>query len=375
MLYFKNGIKLLIILLITFFFGLVFLEIYASINNHKFPSYSWQSENIMDHKIKNCKKKTSNIIGVFGDSAVEYHGENSSNIVQQLDKKFKNYSLCNFGIAGTEPTVYINRFLFALENDIVFDKAIFYFYEGNDFSSFRHFRNTKDFKNTSIGSVKGILEYNSQLTLDRKLSFIKKFVKSTYAINIVYRELFKKYFLTNRINDKFVKKIYDRGGRYYEVPIKNAIERMKSTPDEVKRKFSSDLFNVNVYKLALRNPNYYSEIHRPELEDYKVQKKIAFHHLDFINSLCKENSIDCKFIIVPCPVFLFDQSKEIWQNTYRFNYYPEYGASSIVSDLEFKYNNFFYPDGVLEQKDYIYADMHLTGEGNRKLAEFTYEKF
>ena len=379
MLFFKKFINLIIILFVTFFFILVFLETYASINKNKFPSYNWQTNNVMEVKVKNCKKKQSKIIGVFGDSAVEYHGENPSNIVKQLEKKFNNHSLCNFGISGNEPTVYINRFLFALENNIKFDKAIFYFYEGNDFSSFRYFRDSKDFDNVKIGYIKGIFNYNSVNVSDRKLSTFKKFIKSTYSINIIYREVFKKYFFSilsnTRINEKFVKKIYDKGAQHLEVPLEDAIQRMKSTPTEVKKALSSDMININLYKLALRNPNYYFENHDPNNEDFIIQKKIAFHHIDFINSLCQKNKIDCKFIVVPSPVFLFKDSKEFWKNNFRFNYYPNFGPSSIVRTLSSKYNNFHYPEGVLEYNDYIYADLHLTGKGNKKLANFTYKRF
>ena len=373
MLFFKKVKDLIIILLITFFFILIFLEIYASINTDKFPSYSWQTNNIMKDKVINCKKNNSKKIAVFGDSAVEYHGENSSNIVQQLSKKFTNHSLCNFGISGNEITVYINRFLYTLEEDLKFDKAIFFFYEGNDFSSFRYFRKTKDFKNTKIGYVNGIFNYNNQETNDRKLSPLKIFVKSSYSLNIIYREIVKKYFFKNKINEDFVKKIYSKKS-YFEVPIESALTRMKNTQTDLKKKFSADLINKNLYKLALRNPNYYFEIHRPNFEDFQIQKKIAFRHLDFINSLCKKNEIDCKFIVVPSPNFLFKESKETWKNVYRFNYYPEYGPSNIVSFLKSKYENFYYPKGVLEYKDYIKADLHLTGTGNSKLANFTYEK-
>ena len=378
MLFFKKIINFIIFLFITFFFILFFLEIFASINKDKFPSYSWQIDNIMEEKVNNCKKKPAKLIGVFGDSAVEYHGVNSSNIVKQLEKKFTNHSLCNFGISGNEPTVYINRFLFALENNAKFDKAIFYFYEGNDFSSFRYFRNIRDFDNRKIGNANGIFNYNTNDLVERELSFFKKIVKSTYSLNIIYREIFKKYYITffpdSRINEKFVIKIYDNN-KYYEVPIKDAIQRMMDTPVKIKKKLSSDSINFNIYKLALRNPNYYFEIHKPSVNDFLIQKKIAFNHIDFINFLCQKNKIDCKFMVVPAPIFLFNESKELWKNNFRFNYYPEFGPSNIVSALSSKYNNFHYPEDIFEYKDYIYSDMHLTGKGNNKLANFTYKQF
>jgi hypothetical protein len=379
MLSFKKLLNFVIFLFFTFFFILIFLEIFAWTNPGKFPSYSWQNNNIMQEKVDICKKKSSKLIGVFGDSAVEYHGENSSNIVKQLEKKFNKHSFCNFGISGNEPTVYINRFLFALENKIKFDKVIFYFYEGNDFSTFRFFRNEKNFNNINIGNVKGLFNYNSHNVNNRELSLFRKIIKSTYSLNIIYREIFKKYYFSifpnNRINEKFVKNIYKKKNNYLEVQIEDAIQRMRNTPPEVKKLISSDIININIYKLALRNPNYYFEIHKPSTEDFLIQKKIAFNHIDFINLLCQKNKIDCEFMVIPAPIFLFNESKELWKNNFRFNYYPELGPSNIVRTLRSKYNNFHYPEDIFEYRDYINADMHLTGKGNNKLANFTYEKF
>ena len=80
-------------------------------------------------------------------------------------------------------------------------------------------------------------------------------------------------------------------------------------------------------------------------------------------------------MVVPAPIFIFNESKELWKNNFRFNYYPEFGPSNIVSALSSKYNNFHYPEDIFEYKDYIYSDMHLTGKGNNKFANFTYKQF
>ena len=60
----------------------------------------------------------------------------------EFDQAANSFERCNFGLSGNEITIYINRFLYTLEEDLKFDKAIFFFYEGNDFSSFRYFRNS-----------------------------------------------------------------------------------------------------------------------------------------------------------------------------------------------------------------------------------------
>ena len=48
---------------------------------------------------------------------------------------------------------------------------------------------------------------------------------------------------------------------------------------------------------------------------------------------------------------------------------------NIVKLITTNYPNVHYPEGVLEYDDYIEIDMHLTGQGNAKMANFTYEKF
>ena len=316
----------------------------------------------MEDKVNNCIKKPFKKIAVFGDSHVEYHGENSSNLVSQLSKKFTSHSLCNFGLSGTDITNYIDRFLYALENKVKMEKAIFYLSGSNDFTDYRYVK---------IEEIK----YNSEKIVDRKLSPIKQFVKSTNALNLIYREIIKKYLFKNRINENFVKELYsDKKYKYFEVSFEDALERMNNTPDKYKKLFSADILNTSFYRLALRNPNYFNENFSPDIKEYEKQKKIAFKHLNFINNLCVQNNIECKIIIIPNDQFLFIEAKKKYSNVFRFNDQKEFGKSKIERDLLKKYDNIFYPENILEYKDYIVNDMHITGRGNKKLARFTYEK-
>ena len=58
-------------------------------------------------------------------------------------------------------------------------------------------------------------------------------------------------------------------------------------------------------------------------------------------------------------------------NIFRFNHQPDFGKSKIVEDIIEKYDNIFYPENVLRYEDYIKNDLHLTGIGNLKIANFT----
>jgi hypothetical protein len=353
--FFSNFKIYLIIFLFSIIFTVIIFEIYSSYRKDLFPSYGWQTDNIMKNKIKKCNHEKN--IGVFGDSFVEYYGEDKANIVEILDNKFINYNLCNFGLSGTDTTHYIDRFLFTLENNIKMEKVIFYLYEGNDFSDFRY---------SKIDKIK----YNSKNIIDRNLSLPKKIVKSTNSLNIIYREVIKKYFFKNRINEAFVKNLYNKKNKYFEVPYENALERVNDTPNEYKKLFSADILNINFYALALRNPNYFKEIF--DGARYDQQSKITFKHLDFLNDLCKKNNLDCKIIIIPNDEFLFIEAKKKYSDVFRFNYHKNFGKSKIVKEILNKYENIFYPENIFEYEDYIANDMHLTASGNQKLAKFTF---
>ena len=363
-----------IIFFITLFLFLISFEIYATLNFEKFPSYGWQGNNLMYKKIKKCNNKIQKKIGVFGDSTVEYFAKKQANIVVQLDKRFSDYSLCNFGISGHGIGIYINRFLFSLDANIQFDKIIFYFFEDNDFSSFRYLRENQNFNNKENLVIRNVYDYNTKDLGDRKFNTLKSFIKNTYSLNIIYREIIKRYLIENEIDEKFINKIYNQK-KYTTQPLEDAIEQMKKTPIKLKKKFSIGKKNIEMYKLALRNPNYYQEIHNPSMEDFLLQKKIASHHIDFINNKCEIKKIECKFIVIPSPNFLFKESKNDWEKIYRYNYYSVFGPSKISKFLESKYENFYYPKNILEYKDFIKFDPHLNENGNRKIAEFTYMQF
>ena len=365
--FFKNLKIYLLIFLTSVIIVLFLFEIYASSRKDLFPSYGWQTENKMSKKITKCNKKKN--IGIFGDSFVEYYGDDKINIAKILSKSFLDHNVCNFGLSGSDITEYINRFLYVLDNKIKIDKAIFYFYEGNDFYEFRYAEKNLSLKNLNIGNQE-ILNYNSDNVEVRELSVIKKLIKSTHSVNIIYREIIKNFFFKDKIDNNFVKQIYSED-KYYEVSLDEAIKRMDNTPNKIKKLFSSDILNVNAYKLALRNPNYFNEDFNPDAEDFLVQKKIAYHHIDFINQKCKDYNIDCVIIVIPNDQFLFQESKKKNVNIFRFNPQPDFGKSKIVKDIIEKYDNIFYPENVLSYEDYIKNDLHLTGIGNFKIANFT----
>ena len=169
---FKRIINSIIIILTTFVISILFIEIYASINPQKFPSYGWQGNNIMSDRIDDCKNKSSKkIIGLFGDSGIEYFLDTQSNVASHLQKKLSNYTVCNFGISGHSITTYTKRFLYSLDKNIFFNSAIFYFFEGNDFSEFKYTKDNQSFSSFALVGPRTIEEIDSTLPcLDVDLS-------------------------------------------------------------------------------------------------------------------------------------------------------------------------------------------------------------
>ena len=355
------------ICLFSSIFAILLFELFAAFNKNLFPHFGWQKENKISKKIDQCKDKKN--IGVFGDSFVEFYGQHKSNLVQQLQLKFKNYKLCNFGISGTSITTYLRRFNYVLDQEIKLNKAIFFFYEGNDFDEFRYFKNLSDLDNPNILS-QDIFDYNSTKNIDRELHFIKNFVKSTYTLNIFYRYFIKNIF-RKKIDSEYLQNLYNQN-LYYEVPYTEALKRLESTPLEYKNKFASGILNEAFYQLALRNPNHAKEIFYPDDERFIIQKKIIFNHIKFINSNCEKKKIVCKIIIIPNDQFLFEESKIKNNKIFRFNFQKDYGQSRVVKDLVLNFKNVFYPKDIFSFSDFLKNDMHLNYNGNKKLAKFVF---
>ena len=371
----KNFFIVCLISVLSVLVSIGSFEIFASYNSNLFPSFGWQTNNVMSDKVKKCNQ--NNNIGVFGDSFVEYFGKNKSNITVQLNNKFKNNHICNFGISGSDISEYINRFLFVIENKVQLDKAIFYLTEVNDFHEFRYHDSNQKIESITIGNFE-IFNYSSNKINERKLSRLKNLIKSTYSFNLIYRYFVKKYFFyyfyNLRINETFVKRLYSKN-LYYEIPLDEAINKMKNFSKKYKRLVASDILNLSFYTLALRNPSYFNQVHSPTNEQFYYQKQIAKKHLDFINFLCEENKIECKFIIIPDNYNLFKKTKKIYSEMYGFYQNDLIGKSRIVKFLLENYDNVFYPDQILLYDDYIVNDMHTNGKGNKKLADFTFRKF
>ena len=124
------------IILISSLIAVLIFEIHANYRSDLYPSYGWQNNNVLNKKIEKCNENKN--IGVFGNSFVEYFGNDKNNLVNILDKKFEKYNLCNFGKSGDSINHYNSRFLKVLKSDAKLDKAIFFIYEGNDFYEFRY---------------------------------------------------------------------------------------------------------------------------------------------------------------------------------------------------------------------------------------------
>lgn len=357
----KEAAGYLIIISLSIIISLALFEIYAHVNNAKFYSYGWQVDNTINEKINTCKssRTTKKITGVFGDSFVEFYGERNQNLVVQLNKVASSERhFCNFGLSGAGVPVYISRFKSAIQQKVKMDSAIFYLYEGNDFIDF-------------IDSApKPSNRYDDPT--DRELTFAMRLVKSSYVMNIIYRELLKPWFLHISYNEENIRQLFERS-YYKEVSMVDAIARVKNTPKEYLEKFESDLLNKSWYEVALMSPNYFKRIHHPDGELLKKQKSIVFSDIDLINSLCEENKIRCEFVLIPHEFFLFAESKKDWTEVFRFNAYDGYGPAEISKAILSNYQSSNYPTGLFETKDYIKYDGHLTGTGNAKLADFTYK--
>jgi len=110
---------------------------------------------------------------------VEYYGAQN--------QKSGSGDICHFGVSGTNIPVYISKFKREIQQNIKIDSAIFYLYQGNDFADFINSSPRPDNR----------YEYPN----NRKLTFAMRIVKSSYAMNIISRELLKPMFLHVSYNE------------------------------------------------------------------------------------------------------------------------------------------------------------------------------
>ena len=352
-------LKIIFITFITFFF----VEIFFILNKNKFPSFGWQNNNILSKKIKKCKKMLKPKIAVFGDSMVEYYGAFNSNLVRVLQKELPTYNICNFAIAGTNITTYVSRFNATLDSELEVKYAIFYLYEGNDFQDHFYPENSIKYKET--------LNYDPKKTKDRKLGLFRNFVKSTYTINIFYRYVFKRFFPHKPINEEYIIDHYNDRKLASNVSLENALERFNNTPRESLDLFTQGIANRSTYLTAILRPNYFNEIHSPSNEEFLRQKKVAFHHINYLKNKCKKYNIGCFFFIIPPSAFVSRKVQKLYRDFFRFEKIDVFGISKIANSLISNYEYIFYPKGILNGEDYLELDGHLKKSGNVKIAKFT----
>jgi len=359
----KKNIFIFLTIIFATFIAFFFVEIFFILNKNKFPSFGWQNNNILSKKIKKCKKMLKPKIAVFGDSMVEYYGNSNSNLVRVLQKELPIYDICNFAMAGTDITAYVSRFNATLDSELEVKYAIFYLYEGNDFQDHFYPENSIKYKET--------LNYDPKKTKDRNLGLFRNFVKSTYTINIFYRYVFKRFFPFEPINEEYIIDFYNDYKLSSNVNLENALERFNNTPQKNIDLFTQGIFNRSLYLTALLRPDYYNEIHSPSNKEFLRQKKVAFHHINYLKNKCKKHNIGCFFFIIPEENFVSRESQKLYHDFYRFEKINVFGLSKIADSLISNYEYIFYPKDILNGEDYLELDGHLKKSGNVKIAKFT----
>lgn len=348
----KNSFLAFFMLCISIFISLCAFEIYCRLNPEKFYSYGWVASNLIQEKIDQCQKASEGkeVIAVFGDSFVEYYGEKPINLVQQLNNNDRNLKFCNFGLSGSGLATYTARYKAVLQSQLKVKKSIFYLYEGNDFSDF-------------LMEVQEVED-----TADRKLGAMMSLAKSSYSLNFLYRQVWKKISPAQSIDPDL--SVYELGFR--EKNILRARKVFLETPPETIKMFNSNLLNSSWYQVALSDPDYFLNVYSPRSQYQKdLQKQLVTNYLNKIITLSKERHIESYFIIIPADYYLFNSSKKDWHEIFRFNYHLINGASSIAQYLTSSYPNTFYPGKVFAPEDYIKYDGHLTALGNKKLRDLS----
>lgn len=335
----------IVVVVITF-------EVYCRINHEKFYAYGWETDNKTQDLINKCEARygVEKVSIVLGDSFVEFYGDKESNLVKQLSINDVHHNYCNFGISGVGPVVYKNR-LDAILNSkkLNIDRVIVFLYEGNDFSDFLK----KEQVDTGLN--------------DRRHSWLMSFVKNSYALNFIYRELIKKYIIFKNIDPyELIHSVNLR-----DLDERKSLEIFSKTPKDLIKKFEANLLNVYLYSVALSMPNYFERIHSPVDAEFEIQKDISLRPINEMINVTKNYGANLKFFIIPHDYFLFNSAKQRWSEIFRFEKNNNLNEQTkLTKYLLNNSDNFFYPTDIFNSEDYILDDGHLTSSGNSKLAFF-----
>ena len=123
-------IKSTAILALQFCFALIvslfFFELYLKSDQKKYHSYGWVANNTVEQNIRSCQElNRRSVVGVFGDSFVEYYLGSQANLANQIQSHISSLSsVCNFGLSGTDLPTYLKRFEIVLKQGFILDSAI-----------------------------------------------------------------------------------------------------------------------------------------------------------------------------------------------------------------------------------------------------------
>lgn len=343
-------------------FAIIILELTLTLFPSIYPSFGWQNENILENKIKKCKYESKNTFSIFGDSLLEYYGESKINLVNKFKKKAPDKKFCNFSLSGSDINGYIDRFLH-VKDQIEIKNAIFFIYEGNDYLDFLY---KKDYTKNNITT------YNKNYP-DRELNFFVNLAKSSYLINILYKNFIKPFFKEDFFEEEKIKiKHAELSKILTEIDnLDLSLIKNKNFSLEKKNLINTRNINVSHYYNSLFLPNYYELINNPNENFFAIQKKIVLFHINFINLNCKKFHINCKIIIIPEANFISKKYQKEFFNFFEFKEKKELLKKPLITKYILNYfDNVFYPENILGYSDYIKLDGHLNRYGNEKLSNF-----
>ncbi|MGB0695218.1 MAG: hypothetical protein ACPGOY_06185 [Rhodospirillaceae bacterium] len=340
----------LLVFLVLSSLALMAFEFYIRSNPEKYHSYGWLTNNEIEKVTKDCAINNGKI-AIFGDSFIEYYRGTANNIASQLNDYFEDQYVCNFGLSGTGFDAYLSRYRYALET-LDIEKAIIYIYEGNDYFDIPHIREEK------IATA-----------YDRDNNALFSILKNAASLNFIWRQ---------GIKPMIPQKITYQDGRFRDCPsplrdeIDQKLADLENNQPEIYRAFATNLLNVSWLQVALNCPSYFSILARNVSPDDTVLQTII-PYLEAFSSLSDDAGVDLTFVIIPHDYFVSKENKENWNSIFQFDPEPHVGPTDLSLQLMALNLSIYYAD-TLASGDFLKLDGHLTPNGTRKLAEFTYHR-
>ena len=293
-----NGLHGRLILLLTAT-ALAFLIAEVVTRGVLVPYLGWQFESPLPERIEQAREAADGhhrVIGVFGDSIVEYYRDTDVNLVAVANRQDDDGGgrFVNFGFSGTDIPDYLAKFEYVAQASVL-NEAIFVIFTGNDY--YDYFFRLRSGQTLSLPArERGLIQ------LEYTGSRLMNGLKHSVFLHALWRYGVKGWLGLFLGED--IRSLALAGGRRVGIPAATIERNLKAVDPQLAQ--AADRDQINKYQVAMSvvDPLMYQRI-RYDFGDAESAVSDALRRdAGELANLCQRNRIACGVLFVDSPVFV-----------------------------------------------------------------------